>query len=364
VSDVAVTEPGLPSVPGEPTKADSRSSRFPGPLGSADQVLRSVLGERAWYMVAGIVLAVAGLPWLPPSQVGTADLGLIYAMGAIALNLVTGVSGLPSIGNSAFLAIGAFTVAILPFARNEFWLGLIFAALACTVVGALIGMTAWRVSGLYLAVSTLALQFVVQDGSTLIEQHTGKLAGYAVPTPTVLPGVVMTSIKSWYVVLAIGLGLVALVSSNLLRSRWGRSWLAIRENDVMARSLGINVSRQKMAVFCVSSAILGMAGALLAYYTLTVTSSSFTLTLSVEFVAMIIIGGLGSIPGSIVGAAIIVAIPQLLQHIGGANVAGSGWWSQNTFNVQTSIYGLVIIGALLVAPEGLASLGRRLVRRR
>jgi branched-chain amino acid transport system permease protein len=325
--------------------------------------VRRVLGERAWYAVVFVLAAAAGLLWLPAWLQATVDLGLIYAMGAISLNLVTGVAGLPSIGNAAFLAIGAFSVALLAPARNEFWLGLLIGAVVCTAVGALVGLTARRVSGLYLAVSTLALQFLVADGANLWQQHTKHPGGYPVPTPTVLPGVVLTSLRTWYVVLAVALGLVALLASNLLRSRWGRSWLAIRENDVMARSLGIDVARQKLVVFCVSSGILGVAGALLAYFTLVITATTFSLTLAIEFVSMIIIGGLGSVPGSIVGTAIIVAIPQVLQHVG-SGTAGSSWWSRNTFNIQTAIFGLIIIAVLVVAPEGLASFGRRLVRGR
>jgi branched-chain amino acid transport system permease protein len=329
---------------------------------SFDRTLRLRLGDRLWYWVAGVVLAVIGLVGLPASLVGTADIGLIYAGGAIALNLVTGVAGLPSIGNAAFLAIGAFTVALIPAARSDFYLALVLAVVVTTVAGAIVGLTAWRVSGLYLAVGTLALQFLVSNGTTLYEQHTKKLAGYQVPAPKVFPGVSMSSLRTWFVVLAIALGCIAFVASNLLRSRWGRSWLAIRENDVMARSLGINVARQKLVVFSVSSGMIGLVGALLAFYTLNVDSETFTLTLAIEFVTMIIIGGFGSVPGSIAGAAVVVAIPQLLQHIGGASGGGTGWWAQNTFNVQTGIFGCIIILVLFLAPEGLASLFRRMWR--
>ncbi len=128
----------------------------------------------------------------------------------------------------------------------------------------------------------------------------------------------------------------------------------------MARSLGINVARQKLVVFALSSGMIGFAGGLLAFYTLNVDSDTFTLTLAIAFVTMIILGGFGSVPGSIAGAAAVVAIPQLLQHIGGASGGGTGWWAQNTFNVQTGIFGLIIIAVLFVAPEGLASLMRRL----
>lgn len=346
-----------------PTAGAPHPSRAPGGwLAAQDARLRARFGLRAYYGALFVVLAVIGRFVIPDSLVGTVNTGLIYACGAIALNLVTGTAGLPSIGNAAFLGIGAFSVALFPAASHEFYLGLVVAIVICTLVGGVVGMTAWRVTGLYLAVGTLGLQFLVSDGANLWEQHTNKLAGYSLPVPTVFPGLNMSSLLAWYGVLVVALALVLVFASNLLHSRWGRSWLAIRENEVMARSLGINVGRQKVIVFAVSSGIIGFAGALLAYYTLTVDADTFSLNLAIEFVAMIIIGGFGSIPGSIAGTAVVVAIPQLLQHIGGSSGSGTGWWAQNTFNIQTGVFGLAIMAVLFFAPEGLAKLWRRVRR--
>jgi branched-chain amino acid transport system permease protein len=313
-------------------------------------------------MFAWVVASVLAFLLTPASMIGIVDLGLIYAGGAIALNLVTGVTGLPSIGNAAFLAIGAFVVALVPAASSHFYLGLLLATVVTGLVGALVGMTSWRVSGLYLAVGTLALQFLVSNGITLWEEHTNHLGGYNVDVPSVFPGANMNSLWSWFVVLDVALVLIAIVASNLLRSRWGRSWLSIRENEVMARSLGVVVARQKVVVFSLSSAMIGLTGGLLAFYTLNVNGETFTLDLAVSFITMIIVGGIGSIPGSLLGTAIVVAVPQALQHIGGGDSLDGNWFAQNTFNIQTFIFGAVIIVMLLIAPEGLASLVRRLVR--
>lgn len=319
--------------------------------------------RRSWWIASGITLAVIAWFVTPASLLGTVELGLVYGIGAIALNMVTGVSGMPSIGNAAFLAIGGYAVVLIPAARNEFYLGLLCATVASALVGALVGLSALRLRGLYLAVATLALQFIVADGGTLWEQHTGNLGGYSVPNPTVLPGVVLTTVKSWYIVLMVALGLVALLASNLLRSRWGRSWLAIRENDLAASIMGVNVQRQKVAVFAISSAMVGFAGGLLAYYTLNVEAGAYTLTLAIQFIAMVILGGLGSMPGALLGTGVIVAIPYVLQQIGGSNSLGTGWWTTNSLYVESGVFGLIILLTLVYEPEGLAHLARAGVRR-
>ena len=284
---------------------------------------------------------------------------LLAVPGALALSLLTGVSGQISLGNAAFMGIGGTTAGLL--GGQEHWpflLVLVAAAVLSGLVGVIVGIPSLRVRGLYLIIATLALQFVIQYAIQKIQTSTkAGVSGFLLPTATV-GGWKAVSPKTWYFVLLGFAVVVTMIHINLVRSRIGRAWAVIRERDIAAEIIGIPVARYKISAFVVSSVIIGIQGALAGYYLGLVTYDMFTLSVAISYVAMIIIGGLGSHRGAIYGAAFVTALPYLLPHLvadlpGGVAHRLSG----SIFNVQTFLYGLLVVLFLLFEPKGIARFG-------
>jgi branched-chain amino acid transport system permease protein len=282
-----------------------------------------------------------------------ADAALLAAIGALGLNLLTGNVGQISIGNAAFLAIGAYAVVIC--GQMPFPVSIVIGTLACGVAGFLIGLPSLRLRGLYLVFSTLAFQYVVNFLCEQYDSSHGAGAGHYVPSPTIF-GMQLSSTRSWYMVLLIVVAIVMIIVRNLVRGRPGRAWSAIRTNELAAAVMGVNVTRAKLAGFVASSMIVGFAGALSTYFLQTVSADYFSLDLAVTYIAMILIGGLGSIWGSVIGAFIVTLIPYWLSNIGGGG--SSTTWQTDLPFVQQIVYGLAILLFLYARPGGVASLVR------
>jgi branched-chain amino acid transport system permease protein len=289
---------------------------------------------------------------------------LIAVIGAIGLNVLVGFTGQISLGQGGFLAVGAFTSALL-YQRADLPAPV---SIACAVVitavaGAIFGLPALRLKGLYLAIATLASQevivFVARRWSFLREESGAPLAvdrlqvgGYEITRELFE--------FQWYWILLVCAAVTALCVRNLFRSSVGRSFMAVRDQDIAASAMGISVTRAKVTAFALSSGLVGFAGALSAHYTETVTWESFTLEVSILYLAMIIVGGLGSVAGSIYGAFFMMLVPILLNEsisTWGAHVPGL---VSRLPAIENAVFGAVIIGFLLAEPRGLDRIWHRM----
>src|SRR6516165_58205 len=308
-----------------------------------------------------LMLALAGLLVLPfaasPFLLDLANQVLLAAIGALALMLLTGFAGLISLGTAGLLGAGAYTVGVLVReAAAPFWVTLPAAALLGGVLGLVFGLPSLRLRGLYLAISTLGLHFVIVYLGGEYEAREALATGVMIDPPSI-GSFSLTSGIGWYFVLLAFAALALLISVNLKRSRTGRAWRALRERDVVAGALGIDVQRFKLLAFVVSATITSIAGALFAYYRNFVSIDAFSLYLTVQYVAMIIIGGMGSIPGALLGAGFVILFPYAIEALAGLLPAR---FSNTVFALDYAAFGVVMILFLLLEPAGLIGIWARL----
>lgn len=289
------------------------------------------------------------------------NLALIASMGALSLNMLTGLTGQVSLGHAAFLAIGGFSAAIVESATPVgIWLSVPLAGAAGGLVGLLVGMPGTRFRGLYLAISTLAMHYAIIFAAKWYQVELGASAseGIAIPDPQLF-GHSLSGDRSWYFVLLALLVLTTWVFLNLLRSRIGRAWIAVRDRDISAEALGINIFRAKLSAFVVSSAITSMVGAILAYYTNSVSSDNYTIDIAVTYLAMIIIGGMGSPMGAILGAFFVTFLPYSVEGL--MSYAPVSWRAGGAlFAYQVGAVGLFILLFIVLEPRGLVEVWRRI----
>jgi branched-chain amino acid transport system permease protein len=279
------------------------------------------------------------------------------AIAAIGLDLVLGHTGLVSVGNAAFLGIGATTVALLNYERTTPVLVCLFAAGAvCAVVGVIVAMPSLRITGLYLAIATLAFHFIAIWAIREIQSNTVGDSGFVVPIAKVF-GVELFELRTWYVFLVIVLAIVLLLYRSLLMRKPGRSFHAIRERPVLAAMSGISVWKGKVAAFTFSSFLVGFAGGLQAYYIGNVSYSNFTLAMAIEYLAMVIVGGLGSTYGPVIGAWFIVSLPYFVKDLR-EKLHLEDHISPTDINFyQASLVGVVVVLVIIFQPRGLAAMG-------
>ncbi len=277
----------------------------------------------------------------------------IYSIAAIGLNVLVGVSGQISLGHGAFFGVGAFASAWLV---NSFsipaLIAIPMAGLFTTAVGMIFGTPAARIKGLYLAIATLASQFILEDFFARAEWFSGGVYGALAERPTIFGYALDNDLKYFYLVL-FWLVITVIGVSNLLRSRDGRAMVAVRDHYLSAEIMGINLTKYRILAFGISSFFAGIAGALYAHYLEFVSVEGFTILLSVQFLAMIIIGGLGSVYGSILGAIFILLLPQFME-VGASQLASlfPVLESGKAYIKEMSV-GAAIILFLIFEPEGL-----------
>jgi branched-chain amino acid transport system permease protein len=308
---------------------------------------------------AAFVAAAAALPALSgPFVLDLANQVLLATIGAVALMLLTGFAGQVSLGHAGLLAAGAFTAGILfkEFGA-PFWVTLPAAAAVGAVIGLVFGLPSLRLRGLYLAVSTLALHFIVIHLGNEYETKRGFSTGVVIDPPS-LAGWTLSDARAWYFVLLASAAAAVLVALNLLRSRTGRAWRAIHGKEAVAEALGINVPAYKVLAFVVSSTMTAVAGALFAYYRGFVSAEAFSLFLTIQYVAMVIIGGMGSVLGAVLGAGFVTLFPYLIEWLMGILPTPAAWASA-VFAVNYAAFGLVMILFLLFEPQGLVGIWRR-----
>ncbi len=284
----------------------------------------------------------------------------IMSMAAIGLNILIGYTGLLSLGHGAFVGVGAYAAAIL---ATRFDLPILITLPAAGMITALLGMTfgipSIRLKGLYLTIATLAGQFIIEYVLVHWESLTMGTMGITLPLPGILGLEIVDDRGFFYLIFTI-LILMVFLAVNLMRSKYGRAFVAIRDNDRAAEGMGIPIFRYKLLAFGISSFYAGCAGALWAYYMMSITTEPFNLMLSVEFIAMVIIGGLGSIAGAIYGAVFIISLNEILRWFTDwmMNMGALGGWALNVAPLREFTFGLAIVLFILFEPRGLAELWR------
>lgn len=313
-------------------------------------------------LIAALASAIAVLGFPAVAGAFPLDLAnqfLLAGIGALALMVLTGFAGQVSLGHAGLLAAGAFTVGIL---FNElaapFWITLPLCFVTGGLIGVIFGLPSLRLRGLYLAVSTLGLHFIVIYVGGEYEAARTYAAGISIDPPVVF-GHEFYDGASWYFVLLAALAATWFVCRNLARSRTGRAWAMVRTNDAVAAATGIDVKRAKLFAFVFSSALTAFAGGLFAYYRGFVSIEAFSLYLAVQYVAMIIIGGVGSLAGALLGAAFVTVLPFLIEGILFA-LPGANQYAGSAFAANYAAFGLVMILFLALEPHGLMGLWHRL----
>ncbi|GAC1340446.1 MAG: branched-chain amino acid ABC transporter permease [Acetobacteraceae bacterium] len=278
----------------------------------------------------------------------------IAAIGALSLNLLIGYCGQISFAQGALLGVGAYTAGNLGNAGLDGSVAILGAGIMGAAISALIGLPAMRLRGLYFAIATLAAQAILEYLFKILDPLTNGVSGLVIKPPRML-GVAMTSDASLVAPSLVILVVVWLAVSRLLRIELGRAFLVVRESEIVAKGMGIDVGHTKMWAFIAAGFIAGMAGGLTGFANRLASPEAFTLDLSADYIAMIIIGGLGTWPGAIIGAAFVALLPEAIQRVGEA--AGI---SDILSAVRELAFGLLIILFLIFEPRGLTALLSRL----
>lgn len=314
--------------------------------------LPHILSERDFF---GISLSNNQVLGLGLTQINTA---LITMIAAIALNVLTGYTGLISVGNAGFFALGAGVGGFFGVQHHvPFLLVLVISAIAGALVGVIVGVPSLRVRGLYLLLATLAFQQIASYLFLKYQTANFGEVGVVFTAPTVVGSWALSTDERWFFFLIALVALTIIGFVNLLRTREGRALVAIRDQDIAAASTGINVPLVKLKVFGMTSAVITVAGTLYAWYLGIAESGIYSIAFAVSFVAMIIIGGLGSISGAVLGALVLQLLPQVIKTLSGmvgadAPVVG-GLLANNAPQVNDIILGLVIILIVIFKPGGL-----------
>jgi branched-chain amino acid transport system permease protein len=309
--------------------------------------------------LVALAIALIGFPLIAsPFQLDLACQVFLTCVGSLSLMLLTGFAGQISLGHAGLIAAGAFTVGILFRETNApFWITLPAAAVVGALLGIIFGLPSLRLRGLYLAVSTLALHFVVIYLGGEYESRRGFSTGIVIDPPK-LGTMSITDNRAWYFILLVAAAATLLLCANLLRARTGRAWRAIRTRETVAEALGIGIAGYKLLAFVISSAMTAVAGALFAYYRGFVSVEAFSLFLTIQYLAMVIIGGMGSLLGALLGSAFVTLFPYLIESSLLA-LPGAQSYASLLFAVNYSAFGLVMILFLIWEPLGLVGIWHR-----
>ncbi len=322
-----------------------------------------------WYAL--LALAVVLLPTvLSGYYVGEITWVFIYGICGVSLMVLVGYTGLLSLGHAAFLGIGAYAHAY--FLHHGFpWLASLgLAILISTVCGIVVGLPALRMTGIYLAIATLAFGVIIQEVFTRWESVTHGFAGMAVEKPVIF-GIPLGSDSAFYYLCAALLAVTLWLTRNLLRAPTGRAWIAIRDSEIAAQSMGVNLAVYKSIAFAYSAALMGLAGALFAHKIAYLAPDIFTILLSIQLLLLVIVGGLGSLHGAVFGAVFVALLPPIIAILRDSipatlsDVAGTtGIALVGTVGrvigdflkkpgVEAGIFGLILVLVILLEPLGM-----------
>ena len=332
--------------------------------------------QRRWYaaLLAGVIL----LPLAIPSYLSDMSMVFIYGLCGLSLMVLAGYTGLVSLGHAAFLGIGAYAHVYFTQDLGLPWIvGVALATVAAAASGVLVGLPALRMTGVYLTIATLAFALIIQEVFTRWDHVTHGLKGRPVDKPVIF-GVSFASDWAFYflclAVLIAGLWLTA----NLLRSPTGRAWVAIRDSEIAAQSMGVHLARYKTLAFAYSAGLMGAAGALFAHKIGFLAPDIFTVLLSIQFLLMVVVGGLGSLHGALYGAVFVALLPVLISeardhvpawagHVAAALGKGVGdtvYLSLDRFvkqpGLEPGIFGLILVLFILFEPLGIYGRWRKI----
>ncbi|MGE0224727.1 MAG: branched-chain amino acid ABC transporter permease [Acetobacteraceae bacterium] len=304
-------------------------------------------GDYLWYGL--LLLLLLAVPLLIGEFYVKEMAGLfIFAIAGVGLMLLVGYAGLISLGHAAFMGIGAYTNAVLLAQGVPFVLTLPAAGLLTAFAGVAIGIPTLRMSGLYLAIATLAFGGILANVFAKWEHVTGGFDGFPVKTPDILGLKIMGASGIYYLALAVLIFVIWLVA-NILRSPVGRALVAIRDSEISAQSMGINLARYKTIAFAVSAGITGLAGALFGHYVRHLAPDAFEILLSIQLVTIVFVGGLGSVHGAVLGAIFVALLPQAIAILRDYLPFGIG----NTPGLEPAMFGLILVLCILFAPHGM-----------
>jgi branched-chain amino acid transport system permease protein len=310
------------------------------------------------YSILGLAVVLLAVPFIAAEYyLSIINLIFIAIVGAIGLNILVGNTGQVSIGHGAFMSVGAYTAAnLIVRLHAPFWVAIPAGGAMAALVGAIVGIPSLRIRGIYLVISTLAAQLIIEWLINHVHAISGGTqASINVPRPTVLGSELRTQ-QQFYFFLAAFVVLAIIAALNLGRTRVGRAFIAIRDQDIAAEIMGINITRYKLTAFMISSFYAGVAGVLYTYFLGVANYEQFQIGVSIDYLAMIIIGGLGSIRGSILGAIFVTVLPlvvrQLLETLGDL-FSVSTKLGQYIPHMRLTIFGALIITFLVAEPDGL-----------
>ena len=304
-------------------------------------------GQVFWY--GTLLLLLIAAPWVIPEYwLAQLTFVLIYSIVGLGLMLLAGFTGLFSLGHAAFLGVGAYTQAALTQAGVPFPLALVAAGLLSAAVGMVVGLPALRVKGIYLGIATLAFGFIVEEVFARWESVTGGNAGTHLKAPDLF-GWKLDTGESFYGLCLVITVLATLGILNLLRSPTGRAFVAIRDSEISAQSMGIHLARYKTTSFALSAALAGLGGALYAHKLAFISPDQFNIVQSIDLLLMVVIGGLGSVHGAFLGAIFLITMPQVIALAKDFLPAAVG----QAPGLQGLVYGLVLIAFVLFEPMGL-----------
>lgn len=329
---------------------------------AADMALYPLPVARKAMVGVGVLLLIVAPLLLGEYGLSQLNLICIAVVGALGLNILVGYTGQISIGHGAFMSVGAYTAANLAVRLGlPFWITLPAGGLMAALVGAVVGIPSLRIKGLYLAIATLAAQLIIEWTINHVPWISGGAqASILVPKPELFGYRFASQRQLYFLILAVA-ALAVVATLNLVRSRFGRAFVAIRDQDIAAEITGINIFRYKLVAFAISSFYAGITGVLYTYYLGIANYEQFQIDVSIDYLAMIIIGGLGSVLGSIFGAIFVTLLPVLIR----ATMEGAGGlvFSPSALDniiprLSLAIFGAAIIVFLVVEPEGLNRLWR------
>jgi branched-chain amino acid transport system permease protein len=323
----------------------------------------------AWYgVLAAIVLVLPAL--LSRYYIGEITWVFIYGICGVSLMLLVGYTGLVSLGHAAFLGIGAYAHAYFLQLGVPWVASVAIAVLITTACGIVVGLPALRMTGIYLAIATLAFAVIIQEVFTRWEAVTGGFSGMAVDKPVIF-GVRFADEASFYYLCAALLALTLLLTRNLLRSSTGRAWVAIRDSEIAAQSMGVQLPLYKSFAFGYSAALMGLAGALFAHKIAYLAPDIFSILFSIQLLLLVIVGGLGSLHGAVLGAIFVALLPPIIAILRdsipatlatfasatGVGVIGTIGRGIGAFlkkpGVEAGIFGLILVLVIVVEPAGM-----------
>ncbi len=325
--------------------------------------------QRNWYLA--LLVGVVALPLAVPAYVGDIALVFIYGLCGLSLMVLAGYTGLVSLGHAAFLGIGAYTHVYVTQDLHAPWIaGVIAAVVVTALAGVIVGVPALRMTGVYLTIATLAFALIIQEVFARWDAVTGGLKGKAVEKAVIFRVPFASDQAFYFLCLAFVIGGLWL-TANLLRSPTGRAWVAIRDSEIAAQSMGVSLAVYKTMAFAYSAALMGAAGALFSHKIGFLAPDIFTVLLSIQFLLMVVVGGLGSLHGAIFGAVFVAMLPVAIsqardalpalvsQPLGvfGKGAADAVFLATDRFvkqpGLEPGIFGLILVLFILFEPLGI-----------